>query len=91
MTREELRKELDRLIVQQNAENREFVLKMGEIQKNRDTVVRAANDKMASEKTQESLRHKEALMAIENERQQLFADYKMQKQKWGGRGQRQAA
>ena len=60
-------------------ENRQNCTALLAIQKKRDGIVRSADDTMREEKMQENIRHREASLAIEAERQQLFHDYKAQK------------
>lgn len=79
MDRTELRVALDKLNERQNKENRVNADNYLAIQKKRNDIVRSADDALQTEKMQENIRHKEVMAAIEYERQQLFADYKMSK------------
>lgn len=79
MDRTELKAAMSELNERQNRENRVNADNFLAIQKKRDEIVRNADDTMRVEKMQENIRHKEAIAAIEYERQQLFADYKMAK------------
>lgn len=79
MNRIQLKIALVELSERQNQENRLNADNNLAIQKKRDEIVRNADDTMRVEKMQENIRHKEAVSSIEMERQQLFADYKMDK------------
>ena len=80
MDRTELRAAINALAERQDRENRMNAEKILAIQMKRDNIVRNADDDLKTAKTMERLRHKEACNAIERERQQLFADYKMANQ-----------
>lgn len=78
MTREDLKKALKELNERRNNEIKQNAYNLHEIQKKRNEVVRNADDVMRVKNMQESIRHKNINSNIEQERQQLFADYKSQ-------------
>lgn len=79
MEREEFKAALNELNERQNEENRQNADRLFAIKSEYTDTMRKAEDKLRGGKKSEELRHKEAIMRIEFERQQLFADYKMKK------------
>lgn len=79
MTKEELQARLQELNERQAQENRRNMETIGSLIETYEHDQQDLADRLRDSKMEEALRHKAAQLAIDCERQRLFADYKTQR------------
>lgn len=80
MTKEELQARLQELNERQAQENRRNMETIGCLIETYEHGRQDLADRLRDSKMEETLRHKAAQLAIDGERQRLFADYKTQRE-----------